>query len=341
MRDRWYRKAKKNAYDPQIGEAAKANTALAQQAQDWNKDYFEKYVAPAMAQLTTESQTNLDRQGKLFDIQYDQTKTAADRYKTLGIPAEDRYYKMVDEYSAPAEQEKQAAAALGDVRTAQAGQQQQMGRQLRGLGIDPSSPAALAARSDMAVQNAATEAGASTRAREAAKVLGMSLTSDAANFGRGGASGVLQAAGGAGGAANAGMSGAAAAAGTAPGGAANVNTGFGLAGKSYGANLDAYTSLGKTSMETAGPSALASIAQLGVQALGSYKGSDRRIKKHTVRIATLAHDIGMWAFRYIWEPDNAPLHYGYMADEVEPVFPDAVHTGPTGYKMVDYAKVLV
>ena len=30
-----------------------------------------------------------------------------------------------------------------------------------------------------------------------------------------------------------------------------------------------------------------------------------------------------------------------MADEVEKVFPEAVVVGPDGYKMVDYAKVLV
>jgi hypothetical protein len=30
-----------------------------------------------------------------------------------------------------------------------------------------------------------------------------------------------------------------------------------------------------------------------------------------------------------------------MADEVEPIFPGAVFTGPGGYKQLDYSKVLV
>jgi hypothetical protein len=340
MRDRWYRKGGHNRYDPQIGAAALANTQLAERSEAWNRDYFDKYVQPAMAQLVTESQTNLDRQGKLFDIQYDQAKTAADRYKTLGIPAEDAYYKMITDYSAPEEQERQATRALGDMRVAQAGQQQQLGRQFAGLGIDPSSPAALSARTDVAFRNAAAEAGAATRARDAAKTLGMSLTSDAANFGRGGASGVLAAASGAGGAAGAGAAGATNAAGVAPGGAANVNTGFGTSGKAFGSNIDAYVSRAN-SVDTI-PSPLAGFGALAGQlGAAAITKSDIRLKKHTDRLVEMAHGIWLWAFRYLWDADDAPLRFGYMAHEVEKVFPNAVLTGPGGYKSVDYSKVLV
>jgi hypothetical protein len=142
----------------------------------------------------------------------------------------------------------------------------------------------------------------------------------------------------------------------APGGAANVNTGLGLAQKAYGSNIDAYTSLNNTSIAHAGDAAagmgklagqiggalLAPMTGGGSTVLSSlFTGSDRRIKKHAKKIATLAHDIGMWTFRYIWEANDAPLRRGYMADEVEPIFPDAVMVGPGGYKMVDYSKVLV
>jgi hypothetical protein len=345
MRDRWFRKGSKNKYDPQIGAAAQANVALAERSEAWNKDYFEKYVQPAMAQLVDESKTNLERQGKLFDIQYDQTKTAADRYKTLGIPAEDKYYKMVNDYSAPEEQEKQATRAIGDLRVAQQGQQQQLGRQFAGLGIDPSSPAALSARTDVAFRNAAAEAGAATRARDAAKTLGMSLTSDAANFGRGGASGVLAAASGAGGAAGAGSAGAIGAAGAAPGGASGVNTGFGTGVSAIGNNLSAFTSransVDQINAANSPMAALGGLAgQLGSAAISRY-GSDRRMKKDTTLVARLAHGIGLWTFRYLWDAATAPLRYGYMADEVEKVFPDAVSVDVGGFKFVDYVKVYV
>ena len=342
MRDRWFsKKDTKGQYDPQVGAAAAANTAVAERAQAWNEDYFNKYVSPVLTQMVDESKTNLDRQGKLFDVQYDQTKTAADRYKSLGIPAEDRYYKMVDDYSAPEEQEKQARGAIGDLRTAQATQAAQGARSLRSLGIDPSSPAAMAAQSDQAVQSAALEAGAATRAREAAKTLGMSLTADAANFGRGGASGVLAAAAGAGGASSAGATGAAQAASVAPGAAANVNTGLGLAQKSYGANLDAYTTANNAAKAASGQASAGIGQALGLAASAIPWPSDRRLKKHAERIATLTHDIGLWLYRYVWEPDDAPLRFGFIADEVEGEFPDAVRTGPGGYKQVDYSKVLV
>jgi hypothetical protein len=271
MRDRWYAKSKKNKYDPQIGEAAKANVALAERSEAWNKDYFDKYVAPAMTQLIKESDVNIDRQGKLFDITYDQAKTQAERFKTLGIPAQDAYIKKLDEYSAPEEQERQAQRAVGDIRVAQQGQEEQLNRRFRGLGsLDRSSPAYMSAMSDRAVLNTATEAGAATRARDAAKTLGLQMAGEKSNVLGGAFANTLAAGGAAGGASSAAAGGAANAAGVAPGGAANVNTGFGLSGKAYGANLDAYTSLGKTSMETAGPSALAQIGGLAGQLGSAY-----------------------------------------------------------------------
>jgi hypothetical protein len=228
------------------------------------------------------------------------------------------------------------------VRTATAGQQGQAQRRFASLGIDPTSPAALSASSDFAATNAATEAAAQTRARDAAKTMGMQLTSDAANFGRGGQSGILQFGAAAGGASSAAAQGATSAAATAPGGAAGVNTGLGIAQKSYGANLDAYSELGKQSIQSY-QSPLQGIGllagQLGGAAISRY--SDRRLKKNTEKLVTLAHDIGLWAFRYIWEPATEPLRYGFMADEVEPVFPGAITIDPNGYKMVDYSKVPV
>jgi hypothetical protein len=347
MRDRWYRKGGKG-YDPQVGEAAKANTAVAERSQQWNEDFFDKYVAPTLTQAMRESEVNLGRQGQIFDLQMDQAKLADQRYRTLGMPAEDRYYAMVDKYTRPEElaarEEEQASGAIGDIRTAQSGQQAAQDRQLRSLGVDPTSPMAVAAKNQNAIQQAAMEASAATQARRGAQALGMQLTSDAANYGKGALSAVQGFAQGAGGASSAALSGAQGTAQLAPGGAANVNTGLGIAQKSYGANLDAYTDLQKTKMQQ--PSALSSIGNMvgtmGASYLsGGLAGSDRRMKKATKKIVTLAHDIGLWAFRYIWEPDTAPLHYGYMADEVEPIFPDAVAVGPGGFKLIDYSKVPV
>jgi hypothetical protein len=296
-------------------------------------------------QLMSESKVNLDRQGKIFDIDYKRQQEEAEDYEKFGRPAQAAYYDAVSKYTAPERAEQEAQSALGDIRVAAAGQAAQQARKFGGLGIDPTSPAAIAAANDASVLNTATEAGAATRARRGAEDLGLKLKGDVANYARGALSNIVGLGTGAGAASSAGFAGTGTAAGLAPGGAANVNAGFGIAGKAYGENLDSATEIRKARM--AQPSALAGIGQLagtlGGAALGNPAifGSDRRIKKAAKRIAILAHDIGLWAFRYIWEPDSAPLRYGYMADEVEPVFPDAVIAGPGGYKMVDYSKVAV
>ena len=346
MHERYYcKKDDKGSYDPEVGQAAAANTAVAAKSEQWNEDFYAKYVAPALDATAKQTAASTDQQQQLFDLNMAQTKQAADRYNTLGIPAEDAYYKMVKDYSAPDEQERQAQAAIGDVRTAAAGQQQQLQRRFQGLGIDPTSPAALSAQTDVSVQNAAAEAAAGTRAREAAKQLGMQLTGDAANFGRGQASSVLSFGNAASGNSNSALTGTQQTAAVTPGGAANVNAGLGLAQRAYGSNLDAYTSLNKASLDqtSAAYSGIGQALGLAGAAATSHflPPSDRRLKKHTQKIATLAHGIGLWLYRYIWDADDAPLRRGYMADEVEPWFPDAVVTGPGGYKRVNYSKVLV
>ena len=344
MHERYYcKKDDKGSYDPEVGQAAAANTAVAAKSEQFNEDFYNKYVAPSIDAMAKQTAASTDQQQQLFDLNMAQTKQAADRYNTLGIPAEDAYYKMVKDYSAPAEQERQAQAAIGDVRTGEQTQQQQLQRRFQGLGIDPTSPAALSAQTDVSVQNAAVEAAAGTRARDAAKQLGMQLTGDAANFGRGQASSVLSFGNAASGNSNSALSGTQGTAQVTPGGAANVNAGLGLAQRAYGSNLDAYSSLNKASLDqtSAAYTGIGQALGLGASFIPGFGKSDRRLKKHTKQVATLAHDIGVWAFRYIWEPATEPLRYGYMADEVEPVFPDAVAVGPDGFKMVDYSKVLV
>lgn len=181
---------------------------------------------------------------------------ARDRYKKYGIPAEDKYYDMVSKYSEPEEEARQAEGAIGDLRVAQQSQRGQLSRQYSSLGIDPTSPAAISAASDAAVMGTAAEAAAANRARNAARSLGMSLTSDAANFGRGGSSGILQFGGAASGnnqagfgIANGSVAGVNAGAATPLAGAGIAQTGYGNAIRGYSANLDAYTGLQKSAMD--------------------------------------------------------------------------------------------
>lgn len=242
-------KSSKSQYDPQVGAAAAANVALAEKSQAWTEDFYEKHITPMLEATAKSTAENTRMQGELFDINKRQLDTADERYRRLGIPAEDAYFKMAKDYSAPEEEERQASAALGDQRVAASGRDQQLMRKFAGLGVDPTSPAGMAAMSDFAVQDAAAEAAAQTRARGAAKTLGMALTSDAANFGRGGTSAILGFGGAAGGNASNPAQIAQGSTGAATGAASPMLGAFGVAGKAYGANLDAYTSLAKADME--------------------------------------------------------------------------------------------
>lgn len=331
-------------FEAQLLAATQAQTAIAQQAQDFNQKYFQDYVAPLLTKQAGLADQANTREQELFDINKRLTLQAEERYNKYGIPAEDRYFEMVNKYSGEEEQARVAEEALGDAKTAQGVQQADYRRRLGAFGIDPTSPAAVAAMSDMAVNNAAINASAQTRARAAAKTLGMQLTADAANFGRGGAGTVLQFGGAASGNNINGMNIAGSALSGAVGGAGNVNQGYGVASNALGNVSNSWSGMWQTdrsaSAQTSGALG-AGLGQLAGTAAAFAMFSDRALKKNIVRRGRMSTGIGIYEFNYNWEPEGTPAHIGYMADEVEKVYPDAVFVDPaSGYKKVDYAKVV-
>jgi hypothetical protein len=242
------KKSAKNQYDPQIGASAKQLSDTSQQALDWSKQYYADVVTPLLKQQTEASVKAQGQMGNLYDIQAKQAQLAADRYEKYGIPAEDRFYNMVSQYNEPAEMERQAALAKGDVGQAIQNQEAALGRSMGALGIDPTSGAAISARNTSAVMNAAAEASAMNRARNAARTLGMDLTASAANFGRGNLANVSTMGSGAREASAGGVG----AASTALEGGLNagkgVQTGYNTAIQGFGNVMGNYTSLGNTSM---------------------------------------------------------------------------------------------
>lgn len=77
------------------------------------------------------------------------------------------------------------------------------------------------------------------------------------------------------------------------------------------------------------------VSTVGGTLFGNDPYSDRRLKRDIEPVGT-HKGLTVYAFRYLW--DDA-LHYGYMADEVEKVAPDAVSEDANGFKRVNYAKV--
>ena len=108
-----------------------------------------------------------------------------------------------------------------------------------------------------------------------------------------------------------------------------------IMGATYGsANLanNAYNT--QMQQQTAQQQGLYSLLGAGAQA-GAYAWSDRALKTDIEKIGTRG-PLNVYSFRYAWGPRR---HVGFMADEVEALFPHAVRE-IGGFKQVDYAEVL-
>ena len=325
-----------SAYDPQIGAATSAAAATAAKAEAFSEKYYTEVITPLLKQQSTASSAAQAKLGKLYDLNADQMKLSSDRYKQYGIPAENKYYDMVSQYSAPEEQERQAAAAKGDLGVAQGNQRDTMMRNMSALGIDPSSPAAMAVMSDMAVANSAAEASAMNRARNAARDLGMKLKSDAANFGRGGQSGILQFGTNAGNNATGAFGVANAALQTGAQAGQGVMQGYQTALQGYNNNANVYGGLGQADIQAQAAGGIGS-------ALGAIGGglagntaifSDRRLKENLQEIGELLSGIKIYSYNFIGETDR---EIGVIAQEVLPILPEAVEVDEdTGYYRVHY-----
>lgn len=331
-----------SAYDPQIGRAAAQTASTAQEALDWSKQYYADVITPMLQQQTEASIKAQGQMGNLYDLQAEQMKLGAERYKEYGIPAENKYYQMAQQYSEPAEYERQAALAKGDLETAQANEMAQATRQMGGLGINPASPAFASAMADASVRNAAAQASAMNRARQGAKQLGMALTADAANFASGkGASniamfgqGALGASSGAFGVANQTLN-------TGMQAGSGVQAGYGQALQGYGSVMDMYGGMGRADIAAqAASSPFAGLGSLAGSLLGSggVKGlfSDRRLKVNVIKVGELKSGLSVYEYDYVW---GGPRQRGVMAQEVRHVIPDAVICDKSGYLAVDYSKV--
>lgn len=340
-------KGNKTPYDPMIGAATTSAAATAEKAQAFAEKYYNDVVTPLILQ---QGKSSLESQAKLntqYDIQNEQAQLASDRYKQYGIPAESRYYDMAAKYSEPQEMERQAQYAKGDLGVAMGNQQTTLMQQYAAMGIDPTSPAAVSAASNASVLNSAAEAGAMNRARNTARDMGMRLTSDAANFGRGGQSGILQFGSGASGNATGAFGVANAALGTGMQAGSGVNEGYRTAMSGFNNNADVYGRMGTASLQAqAANSPMAGLGSLAGQALSKAKfmgGSDISIKENITAVGTLPSGITLYEYDYKPEYRDAWGHgrqVGVIAQEVAPVIPEAViYDADRGYLLVDYSKV--
>jgi hypothetical protein len=68
--------------------------------------------------------------------------------------------------------------------------------------------------------------------------------------------------------------------------------------------------------------------------------SDVRVKKDIEKVTTRPDGLGVYRYRYIWDDGQQPLRTGLMAQEVQKLYPQAIHLHPAdGHLMVDYGAV--
>jgi Chaperone of endosialidase len=321
-----------------MSSAAASASQIAAQSEAFTENYFNTVMKPAVLAQTAQAAASSAKLDTMADLNISQMQQAADRYKQYGIPAEEAYYKQVQDYSAPAEQQRQALAAKGDIETAFSGQDAQATRAVGALGGGPLDVGRMAAmRTQQLPQRALIEANAMTRARNAAQQLGMQYTADAANFGRGGQSGILAFGQGAQGNMQTQSGINTQAAGVAGNAGGFVQNGYNSAMQGYQNVANLYGNQAnsfRTAEAASSPwNAVGQLAGVGLQAAmgpGGFARSDIRLKHNVVHAWKDAAGVDFYYFDYIGHPGR---WLGVIAQELQKIVPDLVH------KVGDYLAV--
>lgn len=322
--------------DPNVGRAAMRQAEIADRAQRFSEEYYAESVKPLVQDMIKASQQNQSQQQQLFNLQFPLAQAQADQYTQYGLPAQERYYQMVQQYSEPEEYERQAQSAMGDVINRSQVEQANLSRLLASRGIDPTSGAATAGAYQNQILSAAAGAAASNRARDVARQMGMQLKAGAADFASGRpAANIGMFSGGAGNASNASYNTASSSIGAANQGAALPMSGYQMGANVYGQQMSTYGQLASAQAQADAQSSAGFgqfLGAIGAAAIKTY--SDRRLKTGIVRIGTHASGVGIYEYEYVW---GGGRQVGVMADEIEQVLPAAVTVGRDGFKSVNYA----
>jgi hypothetical protein len=109
---------------------------------------------------------------------------------------------------------------------------------------------------------------------------------------------------------------------------ANTDVG-GIVNQAYKNQLDAYNA-----SQAQNNSMMSGAFGIGAAAL-PIVFSDRRLKKDIVKVGRDPNGLGIYDWTYVW---NGPRYRGFMADEVEQLYPHAVYD-VGGFKALNYAEI--
>jgi len=352
------------AADPNIGLAQKKMAELAQKEYDqWSTEIW-----PALKAQTEKQEARSDEQfamdKEMQSIQKESALKSLAEYDRSAVNRE-AIYKQAEEYDTEANKERLTAEAIGDTKQAFAIQAQDQERRMQSFGINPTSGQFRGMRNANNVLQAATEASAATRARNAAEQLGWAKKMDAAGLAQGSFGNQATSTGLALNAGNQALQ-----SGQVPiqnsGALSNsMSSGYGtamqgwnsvgqLGVQKYQADISKYNA--ENQANAANSAGWGSLAGAAIGAVGSYytggaaaaikagSGSDIRTKENIEVVGQLPNGLVVYEFDY--KPEFKDRKYfghgrfrGVMAHEVEAVNPKAVFETEDGYKVVDYSKV--
>ena len=344
--------------------AADPNIGIAQlKLAEISKEYLESWkteVWPSMKEATLKQEARADEQFALDKAMQEKQIAAADvamkEYQEKGTPLREDIYKQAEEAGGASDQEKQAALALGDVKSQFGVQAEGQKRQMQAYGIDPTSGKYQGANRTAGVMEAATSAAAATKARDAATQLGWAKKMDAAALAQGQFGNQASSTGLALGAGSQALGAGQTTIGNYGALGSSMNqanmgamSGWGQVGslgvQKYNADVNAYNA--QQQANAAGSAGLGSLVGAGIGAVGSYytggaaasmKYSDIRMKENIKVEGKTSTGVNIYSFEYkpeFKEVAGYGRYIGVMAHEV----PEAAVKHESGYMMVDYSKV--
>jgi hypothetical protein len=340
------------APDPKIGISQDKMADISQAYLDnWKTE-----VWPTMKDQAEKQTIRADEQFALDKEMQQKQIAAADKAMAeynRAAPIREAIYNEAQNYNTEANKERLTSEAIGDTKTAFGVQAQDQERKMQSYGINPTSGQFTGMKNANSVLQAATEASAATRARNAAEQLGWAKKMDAIGVSQGQfgnqatSTGLALTAGNQ--ALNSGqiaMGNYGALGNSASQATGTANAGWGSVGnlgvQKYNADVNAYEAQVKAgATESAGFGSM--VGSLAGTAAKLYLGSDIRTKENIVAIGKTK--AGHTIYEYEYKPAFKDRKYfghgrfrGVMAHEVEHI-PGAVFTTEDGYKVVDYSKV--
>lgn len=280
--------------------------------------------------------------------QMDQAQNYYDYQQKTFRPVEEGLVADAQKFSTEGYREGLARDAAAAAGSAFSNIQNASARAAAARGVNPNSGAGLALSTQANLGLSASRANAMTGARQQADQMGWARRMDVTGLGRGLAGASLGAYQGASGAGSAGLNSA-----MAPGNqysqAFGQGAGYMMGGAQMGLTgagsiLNAQTSVYNTSQSQADP--FASIVGMGLGAyaggfggaMGKAAGSDIRLKQNIEHVGTDKRT-GLAIYEFEYKANPGERFRGVMAHEVEAKYPDAVTTGPDGFKAVFYERL--